>query len=173
MERELEYERDTTVEKLYYPAYNLLLYTSFPATEGYVVAPVTLLEHNNDSIDFTVGYVVEVNKGPVFFVEMKAPANLQFGSKREEADVQMRRHFIQLLQECQFGELHGISVFGTKIAYYVGDKKTKAVAPLRGEFTNPPLDWWDNDILEMNGANKLRQVFADIKRNCNLVKNAK
>uniref|UniRef100_A0A6B2LTZ2 Uncharacterized protein n=1 Tax=Arcella intermedia TaxID=1963864 RepID=A0A6B2LTZ2_9EUKA len=82
----------------------------------------------------------------------------------------MRSHFYGLLRECQLGELEGISAFGTKIAYYVGNKKTNKVTPSRDDFP-PPLDWWDSDILEMNGANKLRQVFESIKSNSKLLKN--
>uniref|UniRef100_A0A6B2LTP0 Uncharacterized protein n=1 Tax=Arcella intermedia TaxID=1963864 RepID=A0A6B2LTP0_9EUKA len=90
--------------------------TYFPATEGYGVAPQTFPESNLESIDFSVTFVVLEKDVPVFFLEVKAPANLRMIARRQSADAQMRSRFHSILNQCPLEELHGICAFGTHIA---------------------------------------------------------
>jgi len=67
--------------------------------------------------------------------------------------------------------LHGVSTFGTKIALYKYHQATNVLEPRRithGTETltvTAPREWWSCDILEDEGARKLRDV-EDVKAMC-------
>uniref|UniRef100_A0A6B2LLE9 Uncharacterized protein n=1 Tax=Arcella intermedia TaxID=1963864 RepID=A0A6B2LLE9_9EUKA len=165
MERLFKKVLDPTIAKLYYPAYNTLLSAHFPVTEGYGIDPRRCpIDDVDPSIQFTMTFVVLKEFAPVLFIAVQAPANLRLGTYRAAADTEVRSFYNSELNQCPLDELHGISVFGTKMGFYVGNKRTSEVMP--SEVSRPPLDWWDNDILELEGANKLRLLFDSIKSSC-------
>jgi hypothetical protein len=55
-----------------------------------------------------------------FFLEIKPPGSL-YGSKREEADEQVRRRFRDPAPVLTIPTLHGVSAFGTRLAFYEYD----------------------------------------------------
>ena len=54
--------------------------------------------------------VVDANRHPVFFVEIRPPAEIPYDSKREEVDTQMRCRFRDLRQTLAIPILHGMLV---------------------------------------------------------------
>ena len=85
----------------------------------------TALQGAQESIDVVAVLLVEVNRHPVFFMGIKPPAAFPYDSKCEEADVQMRRRFRNLRQILVIPTLHGISAFGTRLAFYEYDSATQ------------------------------------------------
>jgi hypothetical protein len=74
-------------------------------------------ETPRDSIDVIALFTVELDKHPVFFIEVKAPASFAFDSKRKQADDQMRDHYRDLRHNLVTPRLPGISAFGTRMAF--------------------------------------------------------
>jgi len=108
----------------------------------------------------------------VFLLEVKAPGSLQFMSSREEADRQMRKRLADLTPLCPLSLLRGVSAFGTKIAYYTGDKAARRITPqmITGsteEMTDvAPSMWWDSDILEVDGGTRLKRTLEQVLNEC-------
>jgi hypothetical protein len=67
-----------------------------------------------------------------------------------------------------------VSAFGTRLSFYSYDKQTLIlpgrVSPHpRMETDTAPLDRWDCDILEDEGAQRFQDLVAEIKRKCDLL----
>ncbi|CAA7262748.1 hypothetical protein NLJ89_g5406 [Agrocybe chaxingu] len=159
-------------ENDYYAPYNKLLYTLFPADSDYTVAPQSYSVMNSrDSVDFIIEFEVRLEDKPVFFVEIKEPSKIALKSAREEADNQMRKRMGDLAPVCPLDTLNGVSAFGTRLSFYSYDKRTR-ILPGRispdphMETDTAPLDRWDCDILEDEGAQRFQDLVAEIKRKC-------
>ena len=159
-------------ENDYYAPYNKLLYTLFPADSDYTVAPqsYSLLDSRN-SVDFIIEFEVRLEDKPVLFLQIKEPRKIAFKSAREEADNQMRKRMGDLAAVCPLDTLYGLSAFGTQLSFYTYDKQTR-ILPTRipahqdMETDAAPLNRWDCNILEDEGAQLLQDLVAEIKRKC-------
>jgi hypothetical protein len=83
-----------TDESVYYGPYTRLLYHLFSIEGPFEISPQYHIpegpEPPRDSIDV---FTVELDKHPVLFIEVKAPASFALDSKRKQADDQMRDRF--------------------------------------------------------------------------------
>ena len=113
---------------------------------------------------------MEINRHPVFFLEIKPPALLAYDTQREVADVQMRNQFKDLRHDSTIPCLHGVSAFGTRLSFYEYDSATTYLLP--GQIFRPqtslitdvaPITRWDCDVLDPEGANRLRGVVDKVK----------
>ncbi|KAI9461965.1 hypothetical protein BJY52DRAFT_168413 [Lactarius psammicola] len=160
-------------ESLFYGPFTRLLYTLFSVEGPYEIVPhfkSVGLQGSRESIDTVAVLVVEVNRRPVFFIEIRSPASLPYDSKREEADEQMRRRFRDLRQILTIPILHGISAFGTRLSFYEYDSATHVLQPEQVLRSHPsiladvaPITRWDCDVLQPEGANRLRDVVNKVK----------
>ncbi|KAJ3224074.1 hypothetical protein HK099_000286 [Clydaea vesicula] len=161
-----------TGEKQYYPAYNALLYTEFPISDDFFVAPQAHPLDTNESIDFVVEYLLYRDNKPIFFIEVKPHNRLRSASARGEADTQMRKRFLDLLDNCPLRSLYGMSVFGTNFCLYNVSKEFREVYPTEVPRNAKiltdiaPKEWWNKDILNDNDAIILKNLFDEIKREC-------
>jgi len=102
-------------------------------------------------------------------VEIKHPNDFVYDSNREEADLQLRRRFRDCANNLRIPILHGVSAFGTKLAFYRYHKATRQLEPRRISpdpdilTDTAPREWWSHDILEEDGANRFRAVVDEIK----------
>jgi len=131
------------------------------------------LQGPRESIGIVAVLVVEVDRHPVFFMEIKPFASFPYDSKREEADEQMRRRFRDLRQILAIPILHGISAFGTRLSFYEYDSATHVLQPEQNLRFHPsiladvaPVTRWDCDVLQKEGANRLRDVVRKVKEMC-------
>ena len=159
-------------EAHFYGPWNRLLNTMFPVDSKFEVHPQYPPPGlNKESVDF-VAVLIRINKIPVFMVEVKPPANFHLQSKRTDADEQLRRRLLETSVATKIPVLHGISAFGTKIAFYKFDPDTRYLEP-RGVAHDPdfvkdtaPEEWWAFDILEEEGAKKFQDVVENVKETC-------
>ena len=164
--------KSTASEKSFYGPWNRLLNTMFPVDSKFEVHPQYPPPGlNKESVDF-VAVLIRINKIPVFMVEVKPPANFHLQSKRTDADEQLRRRLLETSVATKIPVLHGISAFGTKIAFYNFDLATKVMEP-RQITPDPelvtdaaPEEWWAFDILEEEGAKKFQDVVENVKEMC-------
>ena len=82
-------------------------------------------------------YEVRLENRPVFILELRPPGELRYGSKRQEADLRIRRRIMLLrrwppslicsgtvltafnsIDNCPLPVLHAVSVFGTQLCFY-------------------------------------------------------
>ncbi|KAF8530607.1 hypothetical protein BU17DRAFT_35918 [Hysterangium stoloniferum] len=164
----------STSEKPFYGSWNRLLNTMFPVDTIFEVVPQcfppTISAH--DSVDFVILLLISVDLSPVFIVEVKQPSEFTRNSKRQEADSQMRQRFLDIASELLIPVLHGVSVYGTKMAFYKYNKGANVIEPRRitpnvETLTDTaPREWWCWDILEVEGAAKFRQIIEDVKTMC-------
>lgn len=76
--------------------YNKLLSISFPPDSQYTVVP-HFMPDSCESAEFLVLYEVLLEDSPVFILELKPPGDLRYyGSKRQDADLQIRRRIMNL-----------------------------------------------------------------------------
>lgn len=165
-------------EKVYYPAYNKLLYSEFPADSNFTIAPQTYPLDSIESIDYVLEYeeyVIfdEAKSIPVFILEVKPKQSLDSPSARDVADRQIRSRFNTLLNDYPFEEFYGVSAFGPKICIYKVNKITGDIQPsyVPKDYNkidkNPPIERWaNNDITEVNCARQLKLIFNKIKTYC-------
>ncbi|KZT22287.1 hypothetical protein NEOLEDRAFT_1071902 [Neolentinus lepideus HHB14362 ss-1] len=163
-----------TSDKPHYGSWNRLLNTVFPVDTMFEVVsqvpPVALRE----AVDFVVLLLIYVEATPVFVVQIRPPTDFRLFSKRQEADEQLRRRLVDLALDLQIPVLHGISAFGTRIAFYKYDLGTRRME-LRRIACDPelvadiaPREWWAFDIVE-EGARKFRAVVEEMKEMCGKV----
>ncbi|KAF8953684.1 hypothetical protein BDZ97DRAFT_1871284 [Flammula alnicola] len=152
-------------------AYNKLLNTLFPVNTPYTVFPQV---HRHDEIvtpsartTFTVYY----KNTPVFLLDLHPYPNLARISAREAADDHIRMHVRDLLPYCPLPTLYAISAFGTRLSFYTVTPGC-AILPARvtasdqSTHDGTPADWWDCDILEDDGAIRLKEVVNKIRNQC-------
>ncbi|KAM6499747.1 hypothetical protein JOM56_005255 [Amanita muscaria] len=133
-------------ESVFYGPFTRLLYTLFSVDGPYEIVP-QFKSVAQESIDLVAVLVVELDRHPVFFMEVRPPASFPYDSKREEADEQMRRRFRDLRQILAIPILYGISAFGTRLSFYEYDSATHVLQPEQG-------------------ANRLRKVINQVKEMC-------
>jgi len=122
-------------------------------------------------------FTVELDKHPVFFIEVKAPASFALDSKRKQADDQMRDRFREVRHNLVTPRLPGISAFGTRMAFYEYVAATNTLTP-RAISPDPvslndvaPAERWSYDLLEANGNAQMRKVVEDVKAMCQALNN--
>jgi hypothetical protein len=160
-------------ESVFYGPFTRLLYTLFSVEGQYEVVPQfksTVLQGAQGIV--TVLVVSEVNRHPVFFMGIKPPAAIPYDFKREEADGQMRRQFRDLRQTLVVPTLHGISAFGTHLSFYKYDSATHILQPELIQ-SDPaflvdvaPIGRWGCDVLQQEGADRLKGIVAKVKDMC-------
>ena len=142
-----------------------LCYNLFYADEGpYNIIP----QFRPKGIDFVPAVLVEVDQHPVFFLEIKSPLSLPDELKRQEADEQMRRKFKELGPLLEIPKLYGVSAFGTRFAFYEYDRATRDIQPTQPDPTAEvaPIKRWDFDVLEKEGADRLKDIVERVKDMC-------
>ena len=148
-----------TSEKPFYGSWNRLLNTLFPPDTIFEVVPQFPAVTAREAVDFVILLV-------------KPPADFRFISKRQEADLQLRKRFLDISPDMKVPVLHGVSAFGTKIAFYTYDCQTGRLEPgsiatdLHTLIDTAPKEWWQYDILEQEGADKFREIVAAVKQMC-------
>jgi len=89
----------------------------------------------------------------------------------------MRDRFRDLRHSLITPRLPGISAFGTRIAFYEYVTAThsltpSAIAPSPTFFGDMvPADRWNYDLLEANGAARMREVAQDVMAMCQALNN--
>ena len=79
----------------------------------------------HDSVDFVVFMVVlNQEQKPVIIVEIKDDKWVNKPDKCLRADTQMCQWFNQILLDCTIPRLYGLSLLGTSLGVYCGDKAT-------------------------------------------------
>ncbi|KAF9478739.1 hypothetical protein BDN70DRAFT_835427 [Pholiota conissans] len=151
-------------------AYNKLLNTLFPVNSPYAVFP-QVHRHDGSSISSRATFTVYYKNTPVFLLDLFPYPNLARVSARETADDHIRMHVRDLLPYCHLSTLYALSAFGTRLAFYASTPGS-AILPTRAGATDgtivdeAPADWWDCDILEDDGAIRLKEVVNKIRNQC-------
>lgn len=162
-----------------YGPYNTLLFYLFPPSERFMISPQWRGAADRRSIDFTTLFIVERNRHPVFFLEVKPARHFGSGSARALADQQMRER-VDILRETQpLPTLYGVSVLGTRLALYTYTAATRVLDPPRilpdpYVFTDSaPAARWGIDILSEEGvalmkdvANRIKEMTAAVQFDC-------
>ncbi|KAF8151808.1 hypothetical protein B0H34DRAFT_729067 [Crassisporium funariophilum] len=149
-------------------AYNKLLNSLFPVNTPYAVYPeVQRNIESSSSATFTIYY----RHSPVFLLDLHSYHALRRTSVREAADDHIRKHMRDLLPYCPMSVLHAVSAFGTRLCFYtvaLGDNikpaRSPPEIPTRNDET--PMEWWDCDLLDDDGAIRLKEVVNKIRNKC-------
>jgi len=126
-----------------------------------------------DAVDFQVFQVMMVSnqeQKPVLLVDIQDDKWATEPDKRHRADTQIRQQYDQMLPNSAIPHLYGLSLLGTSLRIYRGDKVTGAVTP---HFVDHPYadrvlpdfleGQWDLDILSPDGLKKMQEIVAYIK----------
>lgn len=149
-------------------AYNKLLNTLFPVNTPYTVFPQVHRHEDHTLPSARTTFTVYYKNSPVFLLDLHSHANLARTSAREAADEHIRMHVRDLLPYCPFRTLHALSAFGTRLAFYTVTPESPILpakaAPSEFPTTGgTPADWWDCDLLEDDGATRLKEVVNEIR----------
>ena len=168
-------DQNALIESRYYGPYDRLLnYAVIEGSFTFFVAPQTASHETSprDTIEFVVFMVVlNQEQKPVLIAEIKDDRWANKPDKRQRADAQMRQRFDQMLPNCAIPRLYGLSLLGTSLRVYCGDKVTGEVTP---HFVGRPnVDrilppnflerQWDFNILSPDGLRKIQEIVAYIK----------
>ena len=162
----------TTSEKPFYGFWNRLLNTLFPPDTIFEIVPQFPAVIAHEAVNFVILFLIYINSTPVFVIEVKPPSDFCFISKRQEADLQLWKCFLDISPDMKIPILHGVSAFDTKIAFYTYDRQTGCLEPgsiatnLHTLIDTAPKEWWQYDILEQEGADKFREIVAAVKQMC-------
>jgi len=157
---------------VFYGPFNRLLNALFLFDGPYEIVPQFKSTGTRESIDFVIIILVEVNRHPFFFIEVKPTASFPYDSKRKEADEQMRNRFMELRQDLNIPILNGISAFGTRLSFYKYDSATQpkriicSNSDILTDSDVAPLTWWDCDVLHPEGAERFRNAAKQVKEMC-------
>jgi hypothetical protein len=141
----------------------------------FVIFPLILFPHERfprEAVDITVYLLVlDQQQNPVLFVEIKDDSWARGSNARLAADAQMRQQYDKLLFQCPIPQLYGLSLLGTSLRIYCGEKATNKLTP---DFVGRPdarralppdfLEGeWDLDILSPEGLKKMQEIVAYVK----------
>lgn len=124
--------------------------------------------HVRDALDFVVYFRVDLNRVPIFFLEVKTARTIGSTSGRADADEQMRLKMAQLF-DASPSVLYGISALGTRLCFYMLDKTTESltpqVIPRDPTYVNDvaPASRWNADILTDVGYNRFMSFVHEAK----------
>ncbi|TDL30088.1 hypothetical protein BD410DRAFT_780621 [Rickenella mellea] len=156
---------DNPRERDFCGPFNTLLHVPslFPVSSGFCVGP--------NQIDSATSFLVSYDSKPVFFLQIHDPGRFCDPSARRNADFRMRTIIKDLLPSCPLPTLDGVCTFGTKLCFYRVDQQTITLPfVVEGdrdeEAIPPPLEHWNCDVLEHNGADLLNSVVGQIKEKC-------
>ncbi|KIJ36795.1 hypothetical protein M422DRAFT_50917 [Sphaerobolus stellatus SS14] len=124
-------QRHATFENLYYGSYDKLLNYCFGSDFTFYIAPQNLpADNSREAVDFILPLVVfNNNDQPVLIVEVKDDSWAQKAEFRYRADKQMRENYQLMLDDCPTPRLWGLSLLGTSMRVYCGDKDTYMITP--------------------------------------------
>ncbi|KAJ3517648.1 hypothetical protein NLJ89_g376 [Agrocybe chaxingu] len=167
-----------TDESVYYGPYTRLLYYLFGLEGPFEISPqFHIPETPPDAIDVVALFAVELNKHPVFFIEVKPRASFALDSKRKQADEQMRDHFRDVRRNVVTPRLPATSAFGTRLSFYEYTAATNAVVPaaipVDPVILNDvaPADRWSCDLLDAVGIARVREVAQGVRAMCQALAN--
>lgn len=170
----VSHNQNAPLESRYYGPYDRLFnYAVVEGTFSLFLAPQTVLDDTSarDAVDFVVFLVVSnQEQKPVLFAEIKDDRWANEPDKRQRADTQMRQRYDQMLVNCPIPRLYGLSLLGTSLRVYCGDKPTGEITPRfvgrpNADCILPPGSLegqWDLDILSSDGLKKIQEVVAYI-----------
>ncbi|KAJ7138676.1 hypothetical protein C8R43DRAFT_893166 [Mycena crocata] len=162
------------MENRYYGAYTMMLTHCFGPGYRFMVAPQYAPQvHSHETIDFIMVIYIVVchidHERPVLILEIKDDKHIKFASRRQLVDAQMCHRYDELLDRCPIDVLHGISVIGTKMRCYTGDKWSGIVnLPVviphhsRSLPTTYLLNDWDTDIMSEAGFQQMQSIVKYI-----------
>jgi len=159
-------------ETEYYGPYNGLLFELFPPLEHFMIVPQFKRPRYPQYIDFSTIFIVQREKRPVFFIEIKPSGHIRKVSERISADQQMRERFDAFFDEVNIKTLYGISALGTKICVYAYETETGKLTPEDIErdpkyvTDRAPANRWNLDILEPEGEQRMKEIVAHVKEMC-------
>ncbi|CAA7266706.1 unnamed protein product [Cyclocybe aegerita] len=151
-------------------AYNKLLNTLFPVNTPYTVFPQVHRHEDITTPSARTTFTIYYRNTPVFILDLHTYANLARISAREAADEHIRMHIRDLLPYCPLPTLHAVSAFGTRLCFYT-TTAGQAILPARAAVEEDsahrtPVDWWDCDLLDDDGAIRLKEVVNKIRNQC-------
>ncbi|KAI0280930.1 hypothetical protein BGY98DRAFT_914044 [Russula aff. rugulosa BPL654] len=170
-------KQNVQLESRYYGPYDKLLNYAV-VDEGsfaFFIAPQTAPDETSprDHTVHFVAFMVVLNQEqkPVLIAEIKDDRWANEPDMRQRADTQMRQRFDQMLPICAIPRLYGLSLLGTSLRVYCGDKVTGEVTP---RFVGrPDVDrilprdflkgQWNLNILSPDGLKKVQEIVAYIK----------
>jgi len=154
----------------YNAPYNKLLHFPFSVDGPFVVVPQKHpIAKSRQSIDF-MEYQVFWGDAPIFILEIRTGPKLGLLSAREDADLQIRRRLTDLVGICPLPKLHAVSAMGTKLCFYTA--YNHAITPPRivgdDQLTvdTAPRERWDCDVVEAEGAARLKAVVHEMQHAC-------
>ncbi len=169
-------KQNALLESRYYGPYDRLFnYAVIEGSFTFFLALQTTPDETSprDAVDYFVLFMVVLNQEqkPVLLAEVKDDKWVNEPDKRRRADSQMRLRFDQMLPNCAIPRLYGLSLLGTSLRVYCGDKVTGEVTPHFVGRPNVdrilPPDFlegqWDLDILSPDGLRKMQEIVAYIK----------
>jgi len=172
---EVSRNKNAPLGSRYYGPYDRLF--NYAVVEGsftFLLAPQASPDEVNrrDAVDFVCSMVaLNQEQKPVLIAEIKDDKWANSPDKRQMADTQMRQRYDQILADCPIPHLYGVSLLGTSLLVYRGDKATGAIIPqfvdrpdknriLPSEFLE---GLWDSDILSQNGFDWMKRIVTYIK----------
>ena len=152
-------------------AYNKLLHTLFPVDTPYTVYPQVHRHEYSFIPSARTTFTVYYKNFPVFLLDLHSYPTLTRISRREAADDHIRMHMRDLQPYCPLSTLNAVSAFGTRLCFY-SVNGGGVIAPTRSAVDagaspdQTPIDWWNYDLLDYNGASRLERLVSGIRTRC-------
>jgi len=162
------------VARYYGPYDKLLNYAMIDGSFDFFLAPQVVPDETSrhDTLDSVFSPVVfNQDQKSVLFAMIEEDRWATAPYMRQKADTLMRQRYEQMLHDCPIPHLYGLSLLGTSLRVYCGDKDTgKITPPFVGRSNRNfslPLDFlegeWDLDFLSPDGLKKMQEIAAYIK----------
>jgi hypothetical protein len=164
------HDQNTPFEYCYYATYDRLLNHTLIQDSGFTFI-ISLQTTPAESDHFMV--VLDLEQKPILIVNIKDDGWANVPHRRRSADTFMRDRFDQMLYSCPLPQLYGLSLLGTSLRVYCGEKATCKVTP---KFSGRPDEdrvlprdflegQWNVDILSQDGFLKMKEIVSYITAN--------
>jgi hypothetical protein len=159
-------------ESEYYGPYIGLLLELFPGQSNFMVVPKHKHCPGFEYQPSIVFIVQQLDKHPVFFIEIRPSSHKNSILERADTDEQMREQLKALAEEVIIDTLYGISAFGTDFCVFSFNRATRAETPAQIYRSrtivhdSAPSDRWKLNLLTEEGEARFREVVGEIHQMC-------
>ncbi|KDQ07295.1 hypothetical protein BOTBODRAFT_192505 [Botryobasidium botryosum FD-172 SS1] len=168
-----EWASGAPIAEAYNGVYNMILLDLFcPRAMRTGLHPAVKRKLVPPEMEYWLVYIIrsgELNSTlePLLFLEIQPPQWIERQETRDEAHRRMLRGFGLLRSTVTVERLYGVSALGTRLRFYCFPGKSESGSEGSSmEYTDEPstADLWSYDILEEEGASKLKQVAEEVRK---------
>ena len=162
----------TDMEQSIWSSINKFLNSQFEPTSSFTVCPTSYLAGEDNCVWASLCFTIEYHNIPLLWIGVEPLSRLSSGTNRRVAYrniVNKLGDFVSIIPKDE-SHIYGISFFGSKYNIISVERSTYEISPCLPilNYNNinrdvPLIEWWSNDIQDIDGAQIIIDLFNKIK----------